>query len=132
MVLLLTGSFEGAKRQVYEYLDTFLQYEWLWKDNKAIEYEKFIKKKPSLEDFDHELKKYATRPALNPPSRPTPHVPHATHPSRGTSLTAHAVYLPSRTPPPTPHARPSLASGTSRSSSTSSASRPSTTSARCR
>lgn len=59
-VLLLTGSFEGAKRQVYEYLETFLQYEWLWKDNKAIEYDKFIRKKPSLEDFDVELKKYVT------------------------------------------------------------------------
>ena len=34
---------------MYEYLETFLQYEWLWKDNKSIEYEKFIRKKPSLE-----------------------------------------------------------------------------------
>ena len=50
MVLLLTGSFEGAKRQVYEYLETFLQYEWLWKDNKSAAYETFLKKKPSLED----------------------------------------------------------------------------------
>ena len=34
MVLLLTGSVEGAKRQVFEYLEKFLQYEWLWKDDK--------------------------------------------------------------------------------------------------
>ena len=30
MVLLLTGSIEGAKRQVFDYLETFLQYDWLW------------------------------------------------------------------------------------------------------
>ena len=35
-MLLLAGSVEGAKRQVYEYLETFLQYEWLWKDNKEM------------------------------------------------------------------------------------------------
>ena len=32
VVLLLTGSVEGAKRQVYDYLETFMQYEWLWKE----------------------------------------------------------------------------------------------------
>lgn len=60
MVLLLTGSVEGAKRQVYDYLETFLQYEWLWKDNKATAYDAFMKKRPTLEDFDAELKKYVT------------------------------------------------------------------------
>ena len=58
MVLLLTGSVEGAKRQVFEYLEKFLQYEWLWKDNKSTAYEAFMKKKPTLEDFDAKLKKY--------------------------------------------------------------------------
>ena len=58
MVLLLTGSVEGAKRQVYDYLETFMQYEWLWKENKSTAYEAFMKKKPTLEDFDAELKKY--------------------------------------------------------------------------
>ena len=58
MVLLLTGSVEGAKRQVYDYLETFMQYEWLWKENKSTAYEAFMKKHPTLEDFDAELKKY--------------------------------------------------------------------------
>ena len=58
MVLLLTGAMEGAKRQVFEYLERFLQYDWLWKDNKNTAYDAFMRKKPTLENFDAELKKY--------------------------------------------------------------------------
>ena len=58
MVLLLTGSVEGAKRQVFEYLETFSRYDWLWKDNKEAEYAAFMREGPSLEDFEAELKKY--------------------------------------------------------------------------
>jgi len=58
MVLLLTGAFEGTKRQVNEYLHIFMQFAWLWKDNKTTAYDLFMKKKPTIEDFDAELKKY--------------------------------------------------------------------------
>ena len=37
MVLLLTGSIVGAKRQVLEYLSTFRKYDWLWQGNKEQE-----------------------------------------------------------------------------------------------
>ena len=57
-VLLLTGSLEGVKRQVYEYLQTFAKYDYLWKGNKKKEYEAFMSKEPTLEDFETELKKY--------------------------------------------------------------------------
>ena len=70
MVLLLTGSVEGAKRQVFEYLEKFLQYDWLWKDNKSTAYEAFMKKKPTLEDFDAELKKYVHIETRSRRSRP--------------------------------------------------------------
>jgi len=58
VVLLLTGALEGVKRQVYEYLHTFVKYDYLWKDSKKEAYEKFMAANPSLEDFEAELKKY--------------------------------------------------------------------------
>ena len=57
-VLLLTGSMEGAKRQVHEYLATFRAYDWLWQGNKEVEYAAFMKADPSLADFESEIKKY--------------------------------------------------------------------------
>ena len=56
-VLLLTGSMDGAKRHVIEYLTTFRAYNWLWQGNKEIEYGSFMKRKPSLSDVEIELKK---------------------------------------------------------------------------
>jgi dynein heavy chain len=60
VVLLLTGAVEGAKRQVYEYLETFTKYNFLWQDDKAGAYKEFMAKDPTLEDFEQELKKYVT------------------------------------------------------------------------
>ena len=57
-VLLLTGSMEGAKRQVYSYLSSFDKYEWLWQGNMKAEYSAFMKRGPSLVNFEEELKKY--------------------------------------------------------------------------
>lgn len=57
-ILLLTGSVEGSKRQVLEYLETFTRYEFLWVDDKHAAYSKFMKKNPDLEDFERELAKY--------------------------------------------------------------------------
>ena len=60
VVLLLTGSIEGAKRQVFEYLRTFTKYDYLWKDDMSSAYNKFMEKHPTLEDYDAEIKKYVT------------------------------------------------------------------------
>lgn len=57
VVLLLTGAVEGAKRQVYEYLETFSKYNFLWQGDKAAAYAAFMQKSPTLEDFEAELKK---------------------------------------------------------------------------
>ena len=58
VVLLLTGSIEGVKRQVHEYLHTFVKYDYLWRDDKKAAYDAFMAMNPSLEDFEAELKKY--------------------------------------------------------------------------
>ena len=57
MVLLLTGGFEGVKREVMSYLETFMNYEWLWTADKNTRYKEFMKNEPTLEDFDKELKR---------------------------------------------------------------------------
>ena len=57
-VLLLTGAMHGTKNQVHEYLATFRKYDWLWKDDKEMEYKRFISKKPSISDYEEELKKF--------------------------------------------------------------------------
>ena len=58
VVLLLTGSIEGVKRQVHEYIHTFVKYDYLWRDDKKAAYDAFMAMNPSLEDFEAELKKY--------------------------------------------------------------------------
>mmetsp|Transcript_13743 Transcript_13743/g.31844 ORF Transcript_13743/g.31844 Transcript_13743/m.31844 type:complete len:4493 (+) Transcript_13743:136-13614(+) len=58
VVLFLTGSVEGTKKQVHDYLSTFTKYQFLWKDEKATAYQAFLKTQPDLEAFDLELKKY--------------------------------------------------------------------------
>jgi len=58
VVLLLTGALHGTKNQVVEYLSTFRKYDWLWKDDKEMAYEKFINKNPSIQDFEAELQKF--------------------------------------------------------------------------
>ena len=58
MVLLLTGSIEGTKIQVHEYLETFTKYEMLWKGSKQNEYAAFMRTNPSLEAFEKELRKF--------------------------------------------------------------------------
>ena len=57
-VLLLTGSIEGLKSKVVEYIGTFSKYGFLWKSDLHEEYNKFMKRNPNLEDFEPELKKY--------------------------------------------------------------------------
>uniref|UniRef100_A0A383W453 AAA+ ATPase domain-containing protein n=1 Tax=Tetradesmus obliquus TaxID=3088 RepID=A0A383W453_TETOB len=57
-VLLLTGSVEGVKQQVAEYLSHFDKYAFLWKQSLQATYEAFMATSPTLEAFEAELKKY--------------------------------------------------------------------------
>ena len=57
-VLLLTGSIEGTKAQVMEYIATFKEFDFLYMTDLQSEYTKFMATNPSLEAFDNELKKY--------------------------------------------------------------------------
>ncbi|OQS07437.1 dynein heavy chain [Thraustotheca clavata] len=58
VVLLLTGSVQGLRNSVTEYLESFKQYEWLWMENKDVSYENFLKKNPELQDFERKLKSF--------------------------------------------------------------------------
>ena len=58
VVLLLTGSIQGLKNQVADYLASFHVYEWLWKDSKDIAYKKFMKTDPNLDDYQRELNRF--------------------------------------------------------------------------
>ena len=54
----MTGSIQGLKNQVSDYLQTFIQYEWLWKEDKDAAYKSCIKQKPALDDYRVELKRF--------------------------------------------------------------------------
>lgn len=58
VVLLLTGSVQGLRNNVTEYLGSFKKHEWLWMDNKDTAYEDFLKKNPKLQDFEKKLKSF--------------------------------------------------------------------------
>lgn len=58
VILLLSGALHGAAQGVRTYLDSFGNYSFLWDDNIQTVYAQFLKKNPSLEDFDDELEKY--------------------------------------------------------------------------
>uniref|UniRef100_A0A7S1PHU2 AAA+ ATPase domain-containing protein n=1 Tax=Percolomonas cosmopolitus TaxID=63605 RepID=A0A7S1PHU2_9EUKA len=61
VIMLLNGGIHGLKKQVDSYLSNFSRYEYLWTEDKHEAYKKFIaacNNKPTLEDFEIELKKY--------------------------------------------------------------------------
>ncbi len=49
VVLLLTGSIEGTKENVLEYISSFDKYKFLWQKDLATEYAAFMSTSPSLE-----------------------------------------------------------------------------------
>ncbi|CAG9462434.1 unnamed protein product [Pedinophyceae sp. YPF-701] len=57
-ILLLTGSIEGLKKSVVEYLEQFDKFSFLWRMDMQAEYDNFMKTEPELEDLEVELKKY--------------------------------------------------------------------------
>ena len=58
IVLLLTGSIEGLKKEVQNYVKTYSSYDFLYLKNLQQEYADFVSQKPSLDAFELELKKY--------------------------------------------------------------------------
>jgi len=55
VILLLTGSIQGTKNKVTEFLDRFSDYHWLWKEKPEERLKKFKAKNPQLEDFEVQL-----------------------------------------------------------------------------
>ena len=58
IVLLLTGAMRGWINKIHTYLSVFTRYDWLWKEDKDLIYKKFASKKPSISDFESELRKF--------------------------------------------------------------------------
>ncbi|OQS05067.1 dynein heavy chain, outer arm [Thraustotheca clavata] len=58
VALLLTGALHGTKNQVHEYLSNFKKYDWLWKEDMEFRYNQFIKRNPTIQDFENELKNF--------------------------------------------------------------------------
>ncbi|DBA03213.1 TPA: hypothetical protein N0F65_003933 [Lagenidium giganteum] len=58
VAILLTGALHGTKNQVHEYLTTFKKYDWLWKEDMEFRYNQFMKRNPTIQDFENELKNF--------------------------------------------------------------------------
>jgi dynein heavy chain len=58
VILLLTGSIQGAKNIVNGFLQSFDKFSWLWKQKIKTKLEKFSNKNPSNADYEDELKKF--------------------------------------------------------------------------
>jgi len=55
----LTGSIQGTKNNVFQFLDSFNNYSKLWNDNVQDALKKFRDKNPKLEDYEEKLKEYS-------------------------------------------------------------------------
>jgi len=58
VILLLTGSIQGTKNNVFLFLESFNAYSKLWNDNVQDALKKFRDKNPKLEDFEEKLKEF--------------------------------------------------------------------------
>jgi len=59
VILLLTGSIQGTKNKVTEFLQYFSLYQWLWNDSIQDSLKDFSKKNPLLQDYEEKLKKFS-------------------------------------------------------------------------
>ena len=55
VALLLTGCVQGIRNTVQDYLYSFAQYDWVWKQDKEESYKEFSKDEPALEDYEAKL-----------------------------------------------------------------------------
>jgi dynein heavy chain len=58
VVLLLTGSIQGLRNLVADFLTGFKRYEWLWTEDKDKSYAKFMLTEPNLDDYNNELARF--------------------------------------------------------------------------
>ena len=47
-----------AAFQVFEYLSGFRKYDWLWKEDKDVQYKRFVASNPAISDYEAELAKF--------------------------------------------------------------------------
>lgn len=61
VILLLTGSIQGTKNKVIEFMSKFSKYDWLWKNSIDKMIKEFSKNgdKPQLQAYEDELKKFS-------------------------------------------------------------------------
>lgn len=59
VILLLTGSIQGTRNKIHEFLGSFKKFEWLWQGNIADHIKDFSKKGPTLQDYEDALKKFS-------------------------------------------------------------------------
>jgi len=60
VILLLTGSIQGTKNKINDFLSKFNKFEWLWKKSITKSIKEFSKssEKPQLSDYECEMKKF--------------------------------------------------------------------------
>jgi len=58
VVLLVTGSVEGTKARVKQFVQGFSKYDWLWKDDMNAAYKAFVERSPTLEDYATTLARF--------------------------------------------------------------------------
>ncbi len=58
VILLLTGSIQGTRNKVNEFLHGFDKYLWLCQKSISENIKNFVKKNPSLQDYEEMLKKF--------------------------------------------------------------------------
>lgn len=60
VALLLTGSVQGIRKAVEEFLGSFVSYSWLWADDKDVAFQEFMKTSPTLDDFELKLRSFGS------------------------------------------------------------------------
>jgi len=60
VILLLTGSIQGTRNQVNNYIESFEKYKWLWNEDIEEALAKYAKRNPNLDlaDYEEQLKKF--------------------------------------------------------------------------
>ena len=59
VILLLTGSIQGTRNKVHEFLSSFKKFSWLWTENISTNIAAFSKKNPTLQDYEDALKRFS-------------------------------------------------------------------------
>jgi len=60
VVLLLTGSMQGTRMSIIDYLSTFEKFNFLWLGDGDAAYKEFMKKAPTIDEYDAELQRFGS------------------------------------------------------------------------